>query len=81
MYSCMNTQMISMGYKNISLREDIYLRLRKAKREGESFSEVIGRLLRPDDDIMDLFGTLSMSEEERAALFLELDEMWGAWKY
>jgi predicted CopG family antitoxin len=77
----MNTQMIVMGYKNISLREDIYLRLRRAKREDESFSEVIERLLKPDDDIIDLFGTFSMTDDERTALFVELDEMWGAWKY
>ena len=77
----MNTQMITMGYKNISLREDIYLRLRKAKHEGESFSDVIERLLKPDDDIIDLFGTFSMTDEERAILFTELDEMWGVWKH
>jgi len=77
----MNTQMMIMGYKNISLREDIYLRLRKAKREGESFNEVIERLLAPDDDIIDLFGTFSMTDEERTRLFSELDEMWGAWEH
>ncbi len=77
----MITQMMKMGYKNISLREDIYLRLRKAKREGESFNEVIERLLAPDDDIIDLFGTFSMTDEERDMFFAELDEMWGVWKH
>jgi predicted CopG family antitoxin len=77
----MNTQMIPMGYKNISLREDIYLRLRTAKREGESFSEVIERLLKPDDSILDLFGTFSMTDEERSKLFAQLDEMWGVWQH
>lgn len=73
--------MMKMGYKNISLREDIYLRLRKAKREGESFNEVIERLLTPDDDIIDLFGTMSMTDEERDKFFAEIDEMWGVWKH
>lgn len=77
----MNTQMMDMGYKNISLREDIYFRLRRAKREGESFSEVIARLLRPDDSILDLFGSISMTDRERNELVTELDEMWGAWKH
>ena len=77
----MNTQMITMGHKNISLREDIYLRLRKAKREGESFSEVISRILGPDEHLLDLFGTISMTEEECNMLFAELDEMWGVWKH
>ncbi|NWF96186.1 MAG: hypothetical protein HXY34_08585 [Candidatus Thorarchaeota archaeon] len=70
-----------MGHKNISLREDIYLRLRKARREGESFSEVIERLLAADDDITDLFATVSMTDEERDKLLDELDEMWGVWKH
>ncbi|MHA1637787.1 MAG: antitoxin VapB family protein [Candidatus Thorarchaeota archaeon] len=77
----MNTQMVVMGYKNISIREDIYIRLRKAKRDAESFSDVVARLLKPDDDILDLFGTLSMTEEERSQLFADLEEMWGAWKH
>ncbi len=77
----MNTQVLTMGYKNISIREEIYFRLREAKREAESFSDVIQRLLKPDDNILDLFGTLSMTEDERTALFAELDEMWGAWKH
>jgi predicted CopG family antitoxin len=69
-----------MGYKNISISEDVYLRLKKAKRAGESFSEVISRLLGPDDDISELFGIISMTEEERTALFTELDEIWEEWK-
>ncbi len=73
--------MVAMGYKNISIRTDIYIRLRKSKREAESFSDVISRLLKPDDDILDLFGTLSMTEDERTRLFAELDEIWGAWKH
>ena len=73
--------MAAMRYKNISLREDIYIRLRKAKRDGESFSDVISRLLKPDDDILDLVGTLSMTRDERNRLFAELDEMWGVWKH
>lgn len=33
-----------MASKNISLREDAYLLLKREKREGESFSDVIARL-------------------------------------
>jgi predicted CopG family antitoxin len=77
----MNTQMMDMGYKNISLRENIYRRLKRAKREGESFSEVIERLLRPDDDILDLFGTIPMTDEEHRVFFDGLDEMWGTWEH
>jgi len=77
----MDTQMGQMGYKNISINEDVYRRLRKAKRDNESFSEVIRRLLGPDDDILDLFGTITMSDEEKEELLKDIDKMWGAWKH
>jgi len=77
----MNTQTGLMGYKNISISEDVYVRLRKAKRESESFSEVIKRLLGPDDDIMNLFGTIEMNDEEREQFLEEIGKMWGAWKH
>ena len=34
-----------MGYKTISLRDEVYRRLRDEKRGSESFSDVIVRLL------------------------------------
>ncbi len=77
----MNTQMIGMGYKNISLNDKAYDCLRRAKRENESFSDIVLRHLGPDDDISDLFGVLSMSDEERENLFEDLDEIWGAWSH
>jgi len=77
----MNTQMITMGYKNVSLSDKAYDRLRRVKRERESFSDVVLRLLGPVDDISDLFGILSMSNEERESLFEDLDEIWGAWSH
>ena len=77
----MNTQMITMGYKNVSLSDKAYDRLRRVKRERESFSDVVLRLLGPVDDISDLFGILSMSDEERESLFEDLDEIWGAWSH
>jgi len=36
----------NMGAKNISLPEDTYERLKQEKREGESFGDVIDRLMR-----------------------------------
>jgi predicted CopG family antitoxin len=77
----MNTQMSEMGYKNISISEEVYRRLRKAKRDNESFNEVISRLLGPDDDIIDLFGTITMSDEEKDEFLKNIDEMWGAWQH
>lgn len=35
-----------MGYKTISLRDDVYENLPRMKTKGESFSDVISRLMR-----------------------------------
>lgn len=55
-----------MGSKNVSLREDIYRRLKEEKDEDESFSDVIERLLdRGDHPLYDLIGVLGDEEAER----------------
>ncbi|MCI4366270.1 MAG: antitoxin VapB family protein [Thermoplasmata archaeon] len=36
-----------MGTKTISLEDSAYERLKSAKQQGESFSEVVNRLVRP----------------------------------
>jgi len=58
-----------MTSKTISLREDTYDRLRQAKGEGESFSDVVDRLLRAEKPgehpLRDLVGLLDDEEVER----------------
>lgn len=52
-----------MGTKTIGLREDVYERLRAKKREGESFTELVDRLLdETDADWQEGFGTLDADE-------------------
>jgi len=51
-----------MGVKTITIRDDVYDLLAKIKREGESFSDVILRLIRRESNIMDFFGILKESE-------------------
>lgn len=54
---------IHMGVKTISIRDDIYEKLRNARREGESFSDAIDRLLKRDRaDLSKYFGVLKNSE-------------------
>ena len=36
-----------MGSMNISIRDEVYRELKRRRAEGESFSDVIERLLRP----------------------------------
>jgi predicted CopG family antitoxin len=55
-----------MGTKTVGLREEVYERLAAEKREGESFSDVVSRIL--DDEQSDWrhsFGVMS----ERAEAF------------
>ena len=45
-----------MAIKNIRLDLDAYEVLRRAKREGESFSDVVRRLARPHEGLSDFVG-------------------------
>lgn len=48
-----------MASKTISLDEDAYTKLKAEKREGESFSDVVHRLLGPEQpELTDLVGLL-----------------------
>lgn len=67
-----------MSSKNISIREDIYRKLKRAKAEDESFSDAIDRLLASRSEehpLYDLVGILDADEaervRERAAKFRE----------
>lgn len=45
-----------MGSKTISLNDEAYTRLRAAKGEGESFSDVVLRMTNADTDVLAGFG-------------------------
>ena len=48
-----------MASNNVAVREDVYRKLLNAKREGESFSDVIERLLEMGGDLLPLRGVLA----------------------
>lgn len=49
-----------MGTKTIGLRDDVYERLKARKREGESFTDLVDRLMdESTPDWREGFGTLS----------------------
>ena len=56
-----------MPSKTISVKEETYERLSRSKGEGESFSDVIDRLLRTEDDhpLYHLVGALDESDADR----------------
>lgn len=54
-----------MGSKTIGLREDVYDRLRARKEEGESFTDLIDRILdESQPDWRDAHGSLDGTDEE-----------------
>lgn len=54
-----------MGTKTIGIREDIYERLKARKREDESFTDLVSRLLdETTTDWRDGFGTLPSDEAD-----------------
>ena len=57
-----------MGTKNISIRDDVYRKLSDSKREDESFSDAIDRLIASregEHPLYDLVGVLDDEEAER----------------
>ncbi|WP_312909340.1 antitoxin VapB family protein [Natronosalvus caseinilyticus] len=56
-----------MSSKTISLRDETYRRLHREKREGESFSDVVDRLLLEEDGnpLRELIGLVDDDELER----------------
>ena len=51
-----------MATKNLAIREEVYRKLSEAKKEGESFSDVIEKLLDKRGDLLSLWGVLSDSK-------------------
>lgn len=61
-----------MATKTIGIKEEIYERLKARKREGESFSDLVDRLLEEaTPDWREGFGTLSDAESEELERIVE----------
>ncbi|HUK29014.1 MAG TPA: antitoxin VapB family protein [Candidatus Acidoferrales bacterium] len=50
-----------MATKNLAIREAVYRKLAEEKREGESFSDVIERVLEKRGSLLPLWGALAES--------------------
>ncbi len=51
-----------MATKNLAIREGVYRKLSEEKRQGESFSDVIERMLEKRGSLLPLWGTLADSK-------------------
>lgn len=58
-----------MSSKTISLKEETYERLRRKKGEGESFSDVIDRILTEEEH--PLYGLVGLAEDDEVAQIRE----------
>jgi predicted CopG family antitoxin len=50
-----------MATKNLAIREGVYRKLAEEKRQGESFSDVIERMLEKRGSLLPLWGALADS--------------------
>ncbi len=69
-----------MSTKTISITEDVYGMLLLEKRENESFSDVISRLVKGRSKLSDSFGKWEMTDEEIEEFKSELHHMWQEWQ-
>jgi predicted CopG family antitoxin len=51
-----------MATKNLAIREAVYRKLAEEKRQGESFSDVIERMLEKQGSLLPLWGVLADSK-------------------
>ena len=52
-----------MASKNLAIREDVYRKLSEAKKDGDSFSDVIEKLLERRGDLLSLWGAWGDGED------------------
>lgn len=70
-----------MGVKTITISLKAYEALLREKRAGESFSDVILRLIKHKSDIMDLAGAWKdIDDEYIERVFKDIREVWSKWK-
>ena len=71
---------LSMGVKTITISLEAYEALRRLKKPGESFSDVILRLVSKRRSIEELAGAWrDVGDEEIGEVLKEIGEAWSRW--
>lgn len=69
-----------MGYKTISISDDVYARLSALKRRDESFTKLFLRLTEAKKPrLSNFYGKWRMSDREERLMFKDLKSTWGKW--
>ncbi len=68
-----------MSTKTLSIRTEVYTKLLHAKHRGESFSDVLDKLVSRKKKLSDSFGKWAVSKGEWGKSRKELDKMWKHW--
>ena len=74
-----------MGYRNITVSDEIYSSLASLKKTGESFNTVLHRLISREKkavgvDLSRFIGTIDMTDEEAEKINKEIKNMWKTWR-
>ncbi len=63
--------------KNIMISDEVYKHLKSLKRDGESFSDLIRRLLNYEKtSLLDMAGEWPFSEDVTSRIEREIEETW-----
>lgn len=67
MFMFMFTYITIMVSKTITIKEDVYRRLKRIKRDGESFSDLLTRLSKnvsPIDKLLEMAGSIDFDDAD-----------------
>jgi predicted CopG family antitoxin len=64
-----------MASKNIAIREDVYKKLLSSKRDEESFSDAIDRLLEKKPGLLSFAGVFGHDDKELDAMERQIKKM------
>jgi predicted CopG family antitoxin len=69
-----------MPRKTITISLEAYEALRRLKKPGESFSDVILRLAKSQPELSELAGAWSDAPEEAEEILRSIREAWASWR-